>query len=82
MSNEDNRISEAGDFVIEEMKLLSSTGKEIPIAPSAIVLYEDTNMSTISGDLVFANGMGLSGVTPLIGQEFLKLKIRSSSSFI
>ena len=79
MSNEDNRISEAGDFVIEEMKLLSSTGKEIPIAPSAIVLYEDTNMSTISGDLVFANGMGLSGVTPLIGQEFLKLKIRTPS---
>ncbi len=79
MSNEDNRISEAGDFVIEELVILTSTGYEVSIAPAAIVINEDTNLSTISGKLLFSDGVGLSGIAPIIGQERLRLKIRTPS---
>ncbi len=79
MSTEDNRISEAGDFVVEELVILTSTGYEIPVAPAAIVINEDTNLSTISGKLLFSDGVGLSGIAPIIGQERLRLKIRTPS---
>ncbi len=79
MAEADRLISEAGDFVIEEIKILTSVGDEVTIAPSRIILYEDTTLSTISGDLIFSDAMGLSGVAPLIGQEFLRLKIKTPS---
>tara|TARA_R110002050_G_scaffold222162_4_gene358046 strand:+ start:198 stop:1565 length:1368 start_codon:yes stop_codon:yes gene_type:complete len=79
MIGEDNSISEAGDFVIEELKIITSAGNEITVTPTAIVLYEDTAMSTISGDMLFSDAIGLSGIAPILGQEFLRLRIRTPS---
>ena len=79
MIGEDNSISEAGDFIIEELKIITSAGNEIAVTPTAIVLYEDTAMSTVSGDMLFSDAIGLSGIAPILGQEFLKLRIRTPS---
>ncbi len=79
MSQADNKISEAGDFVIEDIKIITSVGDEVTIAPTYIVLYEDTTLSTISGHLLFSDAMALSSIAPIFGQEFLRLKIKTPS---
>ena len=71
MIGEDNSISEAGDFVIEELKIITSAGNEITITPTEVVLYEDTAMSTISGDMLFSDAICLSGIATILGQAVL-----------
>ena len=69
----------AGEFLVEECKLLSTKGLEIDITNllENINIYEDIYSNAISGDLLFKDTNNLVLNAPIIGEEKLSLKIQT-----
>jgi hypothetical protein len=67
----------AGEFDLQVAKIIPSTGKEIDISLSilSLTIYEDINEFSLIGELAIQDSMNLASYAPLIGQEYLKLKI-------
>ena len=42
-----------------------------------ITFFEDTGMTAVTGNLLVQDAAGLSSIGPIIGQEYLKLKIKT-----
>ena len=74
-------LAGAGQFKIDDARILTSSGLEVNILPSiiAITLYEDTEMMTVSGNILMQDSGNLASIGPIIGQEYLFLKIRTPS---
>ena len=74
-----NKLLEAGDFTVDECTLILSDGEELDITNVLleVQLYESIDTPAVTGTISFANTDGLSNSGPIIGQEFLKLKIRT-----
>ena len=74
-------LAGAGQFKIDDARILTSSGLEVNILPSiiAITLYEDTEMMTVAGNILMQDSGNLASIGPLIGQEYLLLKIRTPS---
>ena len=74
-------ISNPGDFEIEVAKLITSRGVEQDLTYGiiSITIFEDITSSAISGQIFFQDAYALSSVGPLIGQEYLRLKIKTTS---
>ena len=74
-------INEAGDFKLEVAKLITTSGKEIDLAASivALTIFEDTGSSTVTGNILLQDSVALTSLGPIIGQEYLKLKISTPS---
>ena len=72
-------IQSAGEFEIEELKLVTTSGLEVDLTTSVIglTLYEDIFSMTISGTIAIADSANLASYGPLLGQEYLHLKIRT-----
>jgi len=72
-------LAGAGQFKIDVASILTSSGLEVNILPSiiAITLYEDTELMTVSGNILMQDSGNLASIGPIIGQEYLKLKIRT-----
>ena len=73
-------ITNPGDFEIEVAELITSRGVEQDLTPNiiSITIFEDIDTSAISGQIFFSNAFALSSVGPLIGQEYLRLKIKTA----
>ena len=71
----------AGDFSIEEATLILSGGETLDISGVIVEIefFESIDSPAISGIVSFVNTDGLSNLGPIIGQEFLKLKIKTPS---
>ena len=74
-----NEIKRAGDFTVDDCRLILSSGIELDISGVLleVQLYESIDTSAVTGTVSFANTDGLSNSGPIIGQEYLKLKIRT-----
>ena len=74
-------LQKAGDFEINSAKIITSAGTEIDISASIIIItfFEDTGMMALSGNILMFDSVNLASIGPLIGQEYLKLKIRTPS---
>jgi len=72
-------LSEAGQFEIEHCVLLTSEGAEIDLSRSIaeIQFYENIYANAITGLITLFDTFALSNIAPLIGQEYLRLKIRT-----
>ena len=70
-------IQTAGEFKIEELKLVTTSGLEVDLTTSVIglTLFEDIFSMTISGTIAIADSVNLASYGPLLGQEYLYLKI-------
>jgi hypothetical protein len=70
-------IQTAGEFIIEELKLVTTSGLEVDLITSVIglTLFEDIFSMTISGTVAIADSVNLASYGPLLGQEYLHLKI-------
>ena len=70
-------IQTAGEFIIEELKLVTTSGLEVDLTTSVIglTLFEDIFSMTISGTIAIADSVNLASYGPLLGQEYLHLKI-------
>ena len=72
-----NGLQTAGEFIIEELKLVTTAGLEVDLTTSVIglTLFEDIFSMTISGTVAIADSVNLASHGPLLGQEYLHLKI-------
>ena len=72
-------IQNAGDFELIKAELITSSGMVIDLSDSIIniTFFEDTGMTAVTGNLLVQDAAGLSSIGPIIGQEYLKLKIRT-----
>ena len=72
-----DKLTQAGQFVIEKAVIFTSTGNQIPVEGSIVEvsIYEDIHANSVYGELVIANTIGLSVEGPIIGQEYLSLII-------
>ena len=76
-----DRLQQAGDFTVDELSLITTSGLKVNLIPNVVKLtiFEDINQSCISGTITLQDSMNLSSHGPIIGQEFLSMKIRTSS---
>jgi len=76
-------LQAVGDFEIQTAKIITSAGIEVDLLKNNmvahIVLYEDTTMSSLSGEILLSDAFAFTNVGPIIGQEYLKLKIKTPS---
>ena len=74
-----NEIQEPGEFQLLDARLKTSTGLNVDIAKSivGITIFEDLFSSTISGSIAIQDSINLASVGPLIGQEYLFLKLKT-----
>ena len=70
-------LQTAGEFKIEKLKLVTTSGLEVDLTTSVIglTLFEDIFSMTISGTIAIADSVNLASYGPLLGQEYLHLKI-------
>ena len=75
-------ISNPGDFEIEEAVLITSRGMEVDLVKgqniNSITIWEDITQTHVSGQIFLHNAVALSSIGPIIGQEYLKLKIKTA----
>ena len=69
----------AGDFLVDELRLITTSGMEIDLIKSfmGITLYEDIFSMTITGKISIMDAVNIASHGPLLGQEYLHLKIRT-----
>ena len=74
-------LQNPGNFKVEEANLITSAGIDIPLMPHlvSINLYEDILKNAISGEILLQEAADLVGKGPIIGQEYLLLKISTPS---
>ena len=59
-----------GDFIIEELKLVTTTGLVVDLIGSVmgLTLFEDIFSMTVSGTIAIADSVNLTSYGPLLGQ--------------
>jgi len=76
-------IQYAGEFSIKELKIHTSAGRVLDYTSSdnvlGIELFEDLYSTSMSGNLIMVDTDNVSENGPIIGQEFLTLKIGTPS---
>ena len=68
-----------GDFVLDSCTLVTTSGKRIDLTKSVIgiTLYEGIASTAVTGELVITDAANLSSTGPIIGHEYLFLKIKT-----
>jgi hypothetical protein len=76
-----NAIKSAGDVDIRDVTLISSKGFAQSITPQVvgIEIFEDIFATFITGRLMLRESQDLSNILPLIGEEIVRLDIRTPS---
>jgi len=74
-------IQAVGDFKLEKAEIITSSGMVIDLSASIIhiTIFEDTTKNSLSGDILLQDSFAITSVAPIIGQEYLKLKISTPS---
>jgi len=74
-------LNAVGDFELSKAELITSSGMVVDLSASIIniTIFEDTTMSSLTGDILLQDSFALTSVGPIIGQEYLKLKIKTPS---
>jgi hypothetical protein len=74
-------LKAVGDFKLAKAELITSSGMEIDLSASIlnITFFEDTGMTAVTGDILLQDSFALTSIGPIIGQEYLKLKIQTPS---
>jgi len=72
----------AGEFLLEECKLLTTTGAELDIKNlvTNINIFEDLFSFTVSGDILLKDTTNIVSNGPILGEERLLLKIQTPQS--
>jgi len=74
-------IETAGDFVIDLAEIITVDGSPLNLTGKVthVTIYEDIENPFLAGDISFMDDHNIQNLLPLIGQELLKLKIRTPS---
>lgn len=81
MSSLHSELQSAGDVDIQDLLLMSSTGIVLDIKDYLVELniYEDIFSNFLTGDLLISDSRNLIKEMPILGEEFLIVKIRTPS---
>lgn len=81
MAISDQKIQNAGDVIIDDVTIITSTGFLQTITPQvlAIEIYEDLFAPFITGNVIIKDSQELTGLLPLIGEEMIRLTISTPS---
>ena len=74
-------LDTAGDVILElaEIITVSGTTADITEVVSYIEIFEDIQNPLLQGSISFTDSVNLKDLGPLVGQELLKLKIKTPS---
>ena len=74
-------ISYVGEYSLKEMKILTSAGNVIDVKAMCqfIEIFEDINSPALTGTATFADIDNVLELAPIIGQEYMSLKIVTPS---
>ena len=74
-------LSYAGEFILEKCEIVCCGDDRIDVSKELqqLDIYEDIDSAVLTGSLVFTDSFGLKNTMPIIGQEILRLKIRTPS---
>ena len=74
-------IAYAGEYDLREMKILTSAGNVIDVKNivQVIEIFEDINSPSLSGNITILDIDNIMENAPMIGQEYLSLKISTPS---
>ena len=75
-------LKRGGEFNAITAEIVLSTGKLIKLESASILsltIFENINEPAMSGQMIFQDSINLGSVGPLIGQEYLKIKITTPS---
>jgi hypothetical protein len=72
-------LQHAGQYIIEDLRLVTTSGLEVNLTTSVmgITLFEDIFSMTVTGTIAIMDSVNLASHGPLLGQEYLHLKIRT-----
>lgn len=81
MSSLNNTISFAGEVIIDEVTIVNTKGfaQTITAQVAGIEIYEDIFSPFITGNLIIRDGVDLNNLFPLIGDEFVKIRVSTPS---
>ena len=74
-------LTTAGDFVLDLAEIITVDGSPVKVTANvlSVILFEDIENPFISGSISFNDGLNIQNLLPLIGQEVLKLRLRTPS---
>ena len=74
-------IRAAGDFNLATAEIITSAGIVVNIESNIvhINLFEDLNNTALTGEIMIQDSAGFVSEAPIIGQEYLRLKLQTSS---
>ena len=72
-------LSFAGEFEFEKVEIIAADGVTIDVKSQVmqITIFEDTFNAALHGEITFNDNFNLQNTLPLIGQELLRLKIKT-----
>ena len=75
-------VSYAGEFILEKCEIVSCGDDRVDVSKELMQLdiYESIDSPLLQGNLVFTDNFGLTNTMPIVGQEILRLKIRTPST--
>ena len=75
-------MSYAGEFILEKCEIVSCGDDRVDVSKELMQLdiYESIDSPLLQGNLVFTDNFGLTNTMPIVGQEILRLKIRTPST--
>jgi len=81
MAAESEVIRFAGDVSIDKIEIISATGygQQVSNQVIAIEIYEDMFSPFISGVIAFKDSLDLANLFPLVGEEYVNIRIRTPS---
>ena len=76
-----SEIRAVGDFKLATAEIITSAGLKVNIKSNIvhINLFENIQRSAISGEILIQDAAGFVSEAPIIGQEYLRLKIQTPS---
>ena len=68
----------AGDFIIEELVLITCNNLVVDLTASVVglTLFESITDMCVSGTIAIQDSINLASYGPIIGQEYLHLKLQ------
>lgn len=76
------QLNKAGDFIVEELSLVSAEGKSVFLDGFLVELniYEDMFSNFVHGNIVLSDSLNLMKKLPIKGSEILTVKIKSPTA--
>ena len=76
-SADKNKLHKAGGFHIEKIEVITSKGVVVDLLGILvhITFFEDIQTTSITGSCIINDMLTLSTIGPIIGQEYLRMKI-------